>query len=139
MKHVTTLGFAVTLSFILFADASYSGTVQLPYQTKAQLKAKCDAAGGDYTSSGGSHSCWGKKGSVLCNKGSNKCVGDCAACGTKAVTKSLPEIVSGTKGKKRPKVLQQGDGGGNSGPVNPIVLGRETPGGSPVGGGSLED
>jgi hypothetical protein len=139
MKLITTLGLAIVLSCTALAGLSYSGTVGLPYQTKDELKAKCKAAGGDFTSAGSDYSCWGKKGAVLCNKKSKNCYGDCAACGTKAMTKTLPNIIIGTIAKKRPKVLQEGGGGGGQGGnVNPTVIGSN-PGAPPVGGGGLED
>jgi hypothetical protein len=132
MKLIITVCFAVVLGVNIFASPSYSGTVQIPYQTKGQLKAKCSAAGGDFSSDSASHSCYGKKGAVLCSK--KTCVGDCPACGTKAVAKSLPDILG--QPKKRPRVLQEG-GGGESKDVNPTVLGGSGPGAPPVGSGGL--
>jgi hypothetical protein len=123
MKLIATFGFSILLGCIAFAGVSHSGTVQLPYQTKGQLAAKCKAAGGDFLSDSASHSCYGKKGSVLCSK--KTCVGDCPACGSKAVTKSLPYILG--QPKKRPKVLQEGGGGDEPDDVKPTVLGGGSP------------
>jgi hypothetical protein len=131
MKMIAIFGFVVALSFTAIVGTSHAGIVKLPYQTKGQLAAKCKAAVGEFSSDSASHSCYGKKGDVFCSKTNKKCIGDCPACGSKAATKSLPDILG--QPKKRPKVLQQGGGGDEPDDVNPTVLGGGNPRKTPTG------
>ena len=129
MKLIETFGFAIILGVMAFEGASHAGTVQLPYQTPGQLASKCKAAGGTFLG-GKSFFCETKSGGVYCDKKTKTCKGICEACGSKAVTKSLPEILG--QPKKRPRVLQEG-GDGTVGDVNPTVLGGGNPRATPDG------
>ena len=131
MKLIATFSLTIVLGLTAFEGASHAGTVQLPYQTPGQLASKCKAAGGTFLG-GKSFLCEAKGGSVYCDKITKTCKGVCEACGSKAVTKSLTEVLGSLK--KRPRVLQEGNGGDDpGGTVKPTVLGSGNPRATPDG------
>jgi hypothetical protein len=67
-----------------FLDSAFAGRVTLKGTYSAgDIKASCDANGGQYLSGGGNfdYGCAGSGGYVTCTKG--KCSGSCEKCGTR--------------------------------------------------------
>jgi hypothetical protein len=117
---LTVATFIITTE-IVFADKNSQPVIG--HVSQDQLKKACKKAGGSFDVVEDSYSCIAKKGSVTCDK--KQCT-------------STPKDFMNPKSKKRPKVLQEGGGGGQGGNVSPTVLGSD-PGAPPVGGGGLED
>jgi hypothetical protein len=134
VKQITTLGFAIAMGLIAFTTTESHADKKLPYQTQGQLEKKCKAAGGAFESSNLDHVCSSKGNTVYCGKRAKKCITWDASDNSKTTHKIPPELSGQSKGKKRPRVLQENNTGGSEpGDVNPTVLGgspRATPSGN---------
>jgi hypothetical protein len=119
----TILAAALTGLIVQAANPAMARIVKMKYVSAASLEKSCKKSGGDFigTPSEGKHSCWGKNGSSV----------DCDS--NKKTCKGFVANAPASNPKKRPKVLQEGGGGGNSNPVNPTVLGSDNPRATPRG------
>jgi hypothetical protein len=123
MKTGVIFAVAVTGYLGLVADPAMARIVKMKYVSAASLEKSCKKSGGVFIGdpSEGKHSCFGKNGPVV----------DCDS--NKKTCKGFVANAPASNPKKRPKVLQEGGGGGNSNPVNPTVLGSDNPRATPRG------
>jgi hypothetical protein len=96
MRHAFALAAAclLLLGSSIPPNQAYAKTVTLSgTHSASEIRAKCDAAGGSFTSADSGYGCAGPGGTVNCNT-KGKCTGSCGRCGRAAPTGGIGGIVA---------------------------------------------
>jgi curli biogenesis system outer membrane secretion channel CsgG len=103
-----TIFAVITLAiFSLLSGEASAKSAQLQKHDAADIKSRCDAVGGKFSSTYFTYRCKTSTGTVKCSTISHNCKGYCDKCGTKGSEKlSIPDVLEPTNPSQCPADLR---------------------------------